>query len=207
VTKIKFTVPSAGTILGFIAVLISLGGVAYAAGALVTIADPVTNAKARVLANGALEVWVNGQTLNTQLAPPARIFHSPFAQLNNGSGCVALATPPAGSALIIQQVRVNTFANPTPGASNVVILVVGPTCAAGSISSVNPPGFGLTTITFGAGLAVPQGSKLWAAVGGGIAAEIYSDGITVPAAQVPTDAVALGPSGPVRQQTQNMVRR
>ena len=205
--NMKFTVPSAGTILGFIAVLISLCGVAYAAGGLVTIADPVTNAKARVLANGALEVWVNGQTLNTQLAPPPRLFHNAKLGITSPEGCVEIATPPAGLALNIQQVRLNIIAV-TPGSGQFLALFAGNNnCTSPVVGDVNPPSIGLTTVTFGAGLAIPQGSKLFAMAGGTVQAEAYADGITLPAAQVPTDAVALGPSGPVRQQSQIVGRR
>jgi hypothetical protein len=204
--KMKFSIPSPGTILGFIAVLISLGGVAYAAGALVTIGDPVTNSKARVLANGMLEVWINGQTVNTQLAPSQRIFHATNSV--SDTSCKILATPPVGLGLIIQQVRVNTFSIATPGPGNWINVFVAPDCGGGDLlGSVNPAAVGLTTITFGAGLAVPQGKVLSIRAFGSAKAEVYADGITLPAAQVFAAEGVVGQSSRALQQTETLGRR
>jgi hypothetical protein len=47
---------------------------------------------------------------------PGSFFHSAAFGLSDGSGCVAIARPPAGQALIVTQVRVDVFNDPTPAA-------------------------------------------------------------------------------------------
>jgi hypothetical protein len=199
----KFSLPSTGTILGFIAVLISLGGAAYAAGALVTIADPITAARARVNA-GRLEVSVD-ETVTTRLAAPATTFHN-FNSVGAGP-CVILATPPAGTAFIIQQVRVNTYQNPSPGVGQVIILYSSTNCTGPIRGTVNPPTIGLNSVTFGPGLNIPQGQALSVRIGGSIAAEIYTDGFSLPAALVPALSEIAESGATISKQTQVLQRQ
>jgi hypothetical protein len=195
--------PSPGTILGFIAVIISLGSVAYAAGALVTIVDPVTSSKAKVSAGGRLEVSVD-EPVTTRLASPAATFHT-FNSMSSASGCINLATPPAGTGFVIQQVRVNTHINPTPGTGQFVAIYSTANCSTLPKAGVNPPTIGFTSVTFGPGLTIPQGQAISARVNGSVQAEIFVDGFRLPAAQVPASS-EIEQSGPTAKQTQHLQR-
>src|SRR5689334_11708432 len=123
--EVKFSVPSTGTVLGFIAVLISLGGVAYAAGALVTVGDPVTTQKARVAA-GRLGVFTD-LPVTTRSAPPPTTFHVTGGSFG-AQGCIQIVGPPAGKALVVRQARVNIFGNPTPGPGQALFFYNNATC-------------------------------------------------------------------------------
>src|SRR5262245_66411906 len=46
---------------------------------------------------------------------PSSWFHSAALGLNAGAGCIVVAEPPAGKALVVRQVRVDTYDDPTPG--------------------------------------------------------------------------------------------
>ena len=76
-----------------------------------------------------------------------------------------------GKALIVRQVRINTFENPTPGTGNNVILWVGTGGCDQLVGDVNPASIGLDTVTFDPGLGIPAGSKLFAYKQGGVSAE------------------------------------
>ena len=196
-SKLTFSLPSTGTILGFIAVLISLGGVGYAAGSFVTIVDPQTNAKARVT-GGRLEVSVD-EGVTTRIAATGAFFH---AIRTVGTGCVTLAAPPSGRALVIQQIRVNTFVNPTPNSGNWVAVWLGANCVGTVVATLNPSTLGVTTIPLGPGFAIPQGQVLSTKTFNSVQAEVYADGFSLPAAQVPPVSDVVAESGRISTQVQ-----
>jgi hypothetical protein len=123
---------------------------------------------------------------------PKDFFHS--AVILPG-GCSTIATPPAGKALIVRQVRIDTYENPTPGTANNVILYVGTGGCDQLVGDVNPASIGLDTITFDPGLGIPAGSKLLA-YQQGVSAEAYTDAYLVKANQVPPSTIVSPSSIP-----------
>jgi hypothetical protein len=179
--------------IGAAAAAVAALSVAFGAPALagtgspVNIVDPKTSADvAHVTSDGELEI-TGGVT--TQQAIPANFFHhssSPFGF----PICTTLATPPAGSALIIKQVRLDVLEEGQPGATQDAQFYVG-NPAGGicgvtfQIGQVNPPTVGQYVVPFDPGLGIPAGSVLSAQCFGGLQCQAFVDGFVVPANEVP----------------------
>jgi hypothetical protein len=189
----RFSRPSTGTILGAVALFIALGGTALAAtGTVVNIADP-TNASnvAKVDANGKLQVGggpvsLTG-TVTTQLAAPSTYLH--FRSFPTAGHCAVVATPPAGKAMILRDVRIDVYQDPMPGSGQYVSLYSDTVCA-NLVGDVNPGTVGETVLPFDPGLGVQAGSGLSVLVGGSVGTEVYTDGYAVPPGQVPAAEAA-----------------
>lgn len=186
--------PSVGTVLGGLALFVALGGTALAAtSTIVNIADPATPSHvAHVDANGRLEVGDGSGPMTvdgyTQTAAPSTFFHSNALNLGLSSGCVVLATPPTGKALVIREVKVDTVGNPATGGNavnNYVHLFSDTTCTH-VIGGVHPGAVGLTVVPFDPGLGIPTKSGLSVKVTGALELDAYADGFSVPSAQVPS---------------------
>jgi hypothetical protein len=193
--------PSPGTTLGGLALFIALGGTALAAtGTIVNIADPTSATHvAHVDAAGKLEVGdgsgpltVDG-TVTAQTATPVNYSHAVAFGLVSSRGCVAIATAPTNKALIVREIRVDVFNDPSPGPSQNVQLFAGTACNK-FIGDVNPATVGHTVVPFDPGIGIPAGSGLSAAVDGAVQAEAYTDGYLVASSLVP--ALPTGPSSP-----------
>jgi hypothetical protein len=168
--------PLAGIVVASAA--IGIVGSALAAATAVNIADPTKPARiAHVDAGGKLAV---------EDAAPADFYHLATFGTDNTSGCVVIATPPAGKALIVRQVRVNVFSDPAPGPDNNVAIYADSTCT-NEVGDVNPATVGQTTISFDPGLAIPSGSGLSASIAphASVRAEEYVDGYTIVSTSVP----------------------
>jgi hypothetical protein len=165
------------------ALFIALGGTGLAAtGTVVNIADGTNAARvAHVNASGGLQV---GGTVTTQLATPANFAHPFVINVSSASGCVKIANAPVGQALVVRQVRIDVFLDPTPGANQDIELFQGGSCVT-LIGDVNPSSVGQIVVPFDPGVGVPSGSSLSALVTGSVKAETYTDGYLVPSAQVP----------------------
>jgi hypothetical protein len=180
--------PSVGTVLGALALFVALGGTALAAGStIVNIADPTTPSHvAHVDANGRLEVGDGSGPLTvdgtTQVAAPSTFIHSDALNLNVGSGCVTVATAPAGKALVIREVRLDTTGN---AAENDEFQVFGDTTCSHQVAGVHPASVGLTVIPFDPGLGIPAKSGVSVRIVGSLEADAYADGFSVAALQVP----------------------
>lgn len=164
------------------AVMVPVGS--YAASLTkVAITDPRDGDRAKVDTTGNLAV------AGTVTARPA-----PVAALVRGrsgvSSCTPILLPPAGKALVLTSVHINVYLNPTPGFANNVLLYDRPGCAGGLVDVVNPAGIGATPLDYGNGLAIPTTGGLFARVQGGVQAEVYANGYTVPSSQVPAASVA-----------------
>jgi hypothetical protein len=166
-----------------LALLLAAGGGAFAAvrstGSAVNIVDATKPAQvAQVTASGALKV--SGSVTATQASPSSYV-QGTLLGLTNSSGCKPVLTPPAGKALIVTGVQIDTYADPTPGSANWVDLSI--MCGA-PVANVNPPGVGPTVLPFQPGLVVPAGSSLSAQALGGVQAEVYAYGYLVSASSV-----------------------
>lgn len=195
----RFSRPSTGTILGAIALFIALGGTALAATAtVVNIADPTTPAHvAHVDASGRLEVGdgsgpltVDG-TVTTQQATPANYVHVATLGLTSGRGCVEIAAPPTNRAMIVTDVKIDVFSDPSPGPDQYVRVFSDPSCQT-AVADVNPSGVGQTLVPFEPGVGIAAGSQLSAIVSGSVEAEAYTDGYAVAQSVVPARPQARG---------------
>jgi hypothetical protein len=202
----RFSRPSTGTILGAIALFIALGGTAAAAtGSLVNIADP-TNAAHIAHVNASGQLQISGSTsvtntVNTELAAPSTYVHSTTLDLTGSSGCVEIATPPSGKAMIVRDVKIDVYSDPSPGSAQHVNIYDGTKCSlAALVADVNPATVGETTLPFDPGLGVPANSGLSTFVGGSVEAEIYTEGYSVaPSQVVATGITATGKVGQHQQ--------
>jgi hypothetical protein len=198
----RFSRPSTGTILGAVALFVALGGTALAAtGTVVNIADPTTASHvAKVDANGKLQIGGGPVSLSgtatTQIAAPSAYVHR-FG-FDNSSTCTVIAQPPTGKAMIVRDVRIDVFQDPSPGISQLVALYDDTTCS-DLIGDVNPPTVGETVLPFDPGLGIAAGSGLSMITNGSVAAEVYTDGYSVPSNQVPA-----APAGATRTRSPQM---
>ena len=110
-----------------------------------------------------------------------------------------VASPPAGSDLIMTTIHVNVFANPHPGTTSEVDLFVAPStdCNTGAgpyFEALNPPGLGEKDISLAPGIGVPSGDYLCAGDFGNVGARVDVSGYTVPAGTVSAASVHPLPS-------------
>src|ERR1700733_5221329 len=185
--------PSIGTVLGALALFVALGGTALAAtSTIVNIADPTTPSHvAHVDATGKLEVSDGSGPMTvdgyTQTAAPSTFFHSNALSLELNSGCVVLATPPAGKALVIREVKIDAVGNTNTGgdgSNNYVHVFSDKTCT-NLIAGVHPAETGLTVDPFDPGLGIPANSGLSVKITGSLEVDAYADGFSVPSSEVP----------------------
>lgn len=152
------------------------------------------DANHRLQVGGSVAATVTG---TTQLAVPAAFFHTTGTNLMPGS-CTVIATAPATTALIVRQVRLDVYQDPTPGSANNIEIMVGDCSLGHMVGDVNPPGVGPSIVTFDPGIGIPPGVHLYASTQGGVAGEAYVDGYRVAASAVPHTGVAAAPT--VRRQ-------
>jgi hypothetical protein len=170
------------------------GGVSYATvkatGSAVNIVDPIVATQAaHVSATGNLQV--TGSVTATP-AIPSNLVSSAVTGLNSGSGCVMVIAPPSGKAMVLKQVTVDTFFDPSPGNGQNDVLYKGTTCGTPFVD-VNPPTVGATVLPLEPGIAIPAGTAVWARAGAQIRAEVYAYGYAVSSSSVPASAAA-GPA-------------
>lgn len=184
---------------GWLAVGVAVGVIlapvaAVAAGAGVTSLVGPNGTKAAVARTGQL--LTDPADVNT-----VRV----FVNLDNlqaggtSTGCVSLYTVPAGDSLILTQLTVDTWVDPTPGASNNVLFFTGTsaTKCLNAINDVNPDTFGDTVVPFSPGIVVPAGDDVAAVANGGISTEAFGTGYLVPVADAPHLTGVSGELAPV----------
>jgi hypothetical protein len=162
----------------------------------VNIVDPVTATnKAKVDANGKLSVgdgsgplMVDGSVTATQTSPTAFLHFDAFG-LDGSRGCFNFAAPPAGKAMVLKEIEVDVFADPSPGDAQTVEVFNGPNCT-NLIADVNPPGIGVTDLPFDPGVGVAAGSELSVLASGSVQAEAYAFGYAVSASAVPKSSTS-----------------
>jgi hypothetical protein len=190
--------PSPALVIAFVALLVALGGTAYAASTIVNIADPTTPSRiAKVDAAGKLTVGdgsggltVDGTvTANAQAAPPSTFIHRATVGVWAGD-CHTLVTPPAGKALIVRQVRLDTWGIPSSEGNHEVVIYTGPDCTGPAVGLVTPSSIGQTIVPFDPGLGIPANSALSAEAFDGVKAVAFVDGFTVAPGVVPSSGVS-----------------
>jgi hypothetical protein len=164
---------------------------AMAAATDINIVDPqATHRAAHVEVGGRLAV---------EEVPPTSFFHAVLFGTTSTSGCVVVAQPPAGQALVVRQVRIDVFQDPTPGNGNYVQVSGDGTCS-NPVGDVNPPTVGQSTMSFDPGVAIPAGGALSAVIGGAVQAEFYVDGYTVGAGVLPAAGQTIQVNGSAHRQ-------
>ena len=131
-------------------------------------------------------------TTTSREAPPNTLFRSSAFP---GTTCLPLATPPAGKALVIKSVALDTFAIDSPGAGKFAALWLGVNGCENLVMEINPPGVGLQNQPFEPGLAVPAGQRLWVSAFS-ISSEADAFGYAVPASAVPATTVSASAKAP-----------
>jgi hypothetical protein len=135
---------------------------------------------------------------NPELAAPSTYVHDAALNLQSSGVCVEVATPPAGKALIVRQLRIDVFNDPSPGIGQNVEIFDNDSCSGNPMADLNPPTLGETTLPFDPGFGVP--AELTGLVGGSVQAEVYTDGYLVASSQVPPTGVTA--TGSERRQHQ-----
>lgn len=125
------------------------------------------------------------EILTTQVAPPSTFVATTQTSITSIS-CRPVVLAPSSRGLVITSVRVNVFANPSPGAGNGVYFYLGdPQCRSEKIATVNPATLGVQQLSFAPGLPVAKGDGLYAQAGGAVDADVFVSGYTVSGGSVP----------------------
>ena len=194
--------PSPALVIATLALLLAAGGGAYAAvratGSAVNIVDSANATRiAKVSASGAVQV--GGTVTATQAAPASLLWGS--NDVNPNGECRALLVPPTGKALILTNVHIDVYTNPTPGPLNWVAIYIGSGSCSYLVTLDNPAGVGVTDLTFPAGIPVPAGSQVSAlsSIYGSVAAHVSAFGYSVPASSVPATPETSEPQAALNQ--------
>jgi hypothetical protein len=168
----------------------------------VAIQDPVSGHKASVDAGKRLITydWVGS----------ADEIPANFARFYNGSqttGCTKIATPPAGKALIVRTLALDTWVADSIGAGHSMYFYVGAACSGIPVFAFNPSGIGLVTSTLTPGITVPAGQSLWRFKGSSaINVDINGAGYVLPANWVPATPPSVTPAAAAAASSQNLPR-
>jgi hypothetical protein len=175
-------------LLGLLSTIsIGVATAGMAATTQVNVTDPKqTNRISRVTPDGHLSV---------REVPPVSYYHNGTFTLDAASGCTMIAAAPEGKALIVRQVRIDVYADPSPGSNNYVALYADSACLT-VVGDVNPGALGQTIVSFDPGVSIPQGSAMYASLSGAVQAETYVDGYSVDPTVAPSANVTAPPKGP-----------
>jgi hypothetical protein len=145
---------------------------AISAATQVNITDPRATTRAALVEPGS--------RLAVQDVPPSSYFHK--AYLGAGPACTPIATPPAGKALIVREVRVHSAYT----SATFLAVYANTDCSlSGIVGEADLPIASGYTITFNPGIAIPAGGTLSANGGTGVSGDFYVDGYTVSSPVVP----------------------
>ena len=188
---LRFVRPSPALVIACFALLFALGGGAYAAirstGSAVNIVDGTTAANiAKVTSGGSLQV--SGSVTASQASASNFLRGAAFGI--TATACRTVLSPPSSKAMIVTEVVIDTFTDPTPGSGQAVGIWLGSGGCQFEVADVNPPTVGPAVVNFTPGLAVPAGASLSVDVRGGIQAEAFAYGYAVSSSSVPPLAVS-----------------
>ena len=186
-------------ILAAIIGAVMLPGAVWAVDAFTNVAiqDPVSGVKAGVdssrrvlVGDGAGPLTVDG----TAKEVPSNTLKHWLAYPTAGN-CVALATPTAGKAIVIKALHVDTYLATTTGPGrNLLLFASSSACGGTPVDDVNPGAIGVTTLDFGAGLALPAGQSLWALIStADVEVEVYAFGYEIAGSAAPPPAPSSSP--------------
>lgn len=183
--------PSPALVIAVLALLLAAGGGAFAAvrstGNAVNIVDGTTAANiAKVSSSGSLQV--SGSVTASQASASNFLRGAAFGL--SSTTCHGVLSPPSGKAMIVTEVEVDTYVDPSPGSGQAVGIWVGSGACQQEVADVNPPTVGPAVVNFSPGLAVPSGGTLSVDIRGGVQAEAYAFGYAVSASSVPPIAAS-----------------
>jgi hypothetical protein len=140
----------------------------------VAITDPGGVNQANVNGSGQLSAAGTGKVTAKVAYPTSAIVHSDSGingpvvipdDCASGS-CVKLIAPPAGKALVVTSIHVDTHSDPNPGSTINITRSNDGTCSVASIDTrmefVTPSGLGMTDVQYGVpgGMTIPTGKAL-----------------------------------------------
>jgi hypothetical protein len=140
-----------------------------------------TGARAQVSAAGQLETTTAGPS-------SLRVFYKLGIA---GDVCTPIYTAPPGTSLILQQVSVDVFADPSAGSGDNIAVSTDDQCQ-NLLFDDNPSTIGATVFPLGSGVVVPAGRSLYAIGKDLVEGEIYGYGYVVPNVDAPNPTVATG---------------
>lgn len=109
----------------------------------------------------------------------------------SGDECIPVYTAPAGQSLILQQVTLDVFADPSPGSGDDIALSTDSQCQ-NLLLDDNPAATGAMVFPLGSGVVVPGGHSIYAIAKDEVEGEIYGYGYLVPIADAPSPTLAGG---------------
>jgi hypothetical protein len=168
--------PSPAMVVAVAALVAVLGGTAYASSSTGNGRSRPATATANVTSGG--------------VAPNA-FYHQSTTILGS---CTPIATAPAKKGLVVTDVELNIYADPSPGPGNNVLLSTGAGCTT-LVGDVNPASIGETDFSFGPGLALAAGQSLYASQELQVAGETYVNGYTVASSEVTATPTMAGHPG------------
>jgi hypothetical protein len=175
--------------------------------------DAGTGTAAKVNGFGQLSAAVTGAVTANVAYPTSAIVHSDDgagnpvvgASADCSSGCAKVIAPPAGKALVVTSIHVDTYMDSIPGSGFFdFVRSSDGSCSSASIDiemeEVNPPGIGMTDLQYDipGGMTIPAGKALcvWSADPAHLRAAVTAWGYAVASTAVPAFAPAPGaPTG------------
>jgi hypothetical protein len=167
----------------------------------VAIQDHGTGKLSHVDAGRRLSVY---DPINGAAETPANFVR--FYNFSSGSaGCIKIAAPPAGKALILKTLALDVFNLSGTGTGHVFRFYVGANCLGSAVLVINPNSVGLVTANLEPGLAIPAGRALWKENSASVSGEVNGLGYIVPAAWVPANPPNITPTAaPASASGQNL---
>jgi hypothetical protein len=171
----------------------------------VAITDPGGVHQAKVNASGQLSTAVKGSVTANVAYPTSAIVHSdgvPYPNDCSGGTCIRLIAPPAGKALVVTAIHIDTFQATSTGTGIYVAFYRSndATCSFASLDQfldlVNPGGIGSTQLQYDlpGGMPIPAGKALCMQDSSptNLGAQVTAWGYSVPSTAVPATAPAPG---------------
>jgi hypothetical protein len=169
--------------VGLVIGLVVAPGAAIAAATVVQIVGTNGVTKAQVTPANQLQT--------AEAAPSSFVEHSGL--LSTPGNCTAIATAPANKGLVLKDLYVNIYDNPSPGPGQFFTLNKGSTCTTGYVVSINAGSVNGFSVPLGPGFALKAGASLYAETSGSVKAGYYLYGYTVPAGDVPATTSVINP--------------
>jgi hypothetical protein len=153
-----------------------------------------TNSELQGTSGNQADVTPAGQLQVAQTAPSTFIQSTPVRL--SGFGVFPLGSPPAGTALVMTELHVDTIGTPT--AELQIEVNTSPSCSGNLVGSftqfLDASSGGETDIPLDPGVAIPSGDSLCAVVHNtGFTGDVYFSAYTVPSAAVSATPIKVGP--------------
>ena len=175
-------------VVALMAAVVLTPGVVGAVDAFTNVAvqDPVTGVKAQV--DNARRLLVTGPVSATgsviARATPLSDLRR-FTSKTSGAGCLTVAVPASGKALVLRTLNIDITWAETPSSVGLSIDPASAPCTTPYVQQAHFTDRGLIPVDFGEGLAIPSGKSLHLTVYNGTGAQVAAYGYQVPASAIP----------------------